>query len=35
LSNRAASTLMRVQSISLRASIFCLDFGERHEKKRF
>jgi hypothetical protein len=35
LSNRAASTLMRVQPINLRDSISYLDFGERHEKKRF
>jgi hypothetical protein len=26
---------MRVQSINLRASISYLEFGERHEKKRF
>ena len=26
---------MRVHSVNRRAPIFCLDFGERHEKKRF
>ena len=33
LSNRAASTPMRIRSIDLRASISDLDFGERHEKR--
>jgi hypothetical protein len=35
LSNRAASTPMRIRSIDVRASMPYLNFGARHEKKRF